>query len=639
MVGSTSWDLRTSEDCNKSKAAVTSRDALLNDVVSDQKFKPHFEANTSQHRGSLDLVSIAQAALETEANFRGEGSDITKSIATLTTVSTNPNAFVAHASTPQHAITRSAALQGILGPGPVIQEDQPQDAQVSLEIGTAHDQTEMHSDEEDNKQEKRTSLSSVDFTAPSTRTSEDDVILVEIPVDTVEKTSVQQDSKPASGLLKHTAKLKGEISRSSIFSGIHTPSTRRCGDNSGSNAASAHLGLGSLSRFLETRNIIEPNRSLTSPYIAKNTKEQNLNQLTRPWTPSPQLPHTYDDPEPSFTTKDFAIPDTLECRNEKAENLVLFLSTALLKTHIQFVRLLETRTHSLTIFFRDCNQVARRQPGTFNKDHAGIRSAKKPQQLLGLQHEADVIISPTAGIILTTSHAVTQLYLPGHKPSNPTLTTIKGINSPLRERIFQAVPRYEQIYILICHSGASAGGQHGSNPESKMDKRTMKSTAALTTFCASFSHESTITPLIITSSPQSQVEWVLTLASKHTHQLPETRTQKHDDSISVSTENNTNTIKGQKKHRIYEYETSWELFLRSMGLNPFAARVVLDILSADGSVDEHNTTSVLPGEREPSVLSTFVEMTPQDRQRRFGVWLGFHVLRKLESVIDIHWEC
>src|SRR5699024_9249723 len=105
--------------------------------------------------------------------------------------------------------------------------------------------------------------------------------------------------------------------------------------------------------------------------------------------------------------------------------------------------------------------------------------------------------------------------------THPQLNKIKSLNiiSPLRERIILVAPRYEHLYIFICHAGGTTTKKHPVAPTA--DKRTLASITSLIAFCNSASKYSTITPLLITpSAPETVAEWILSLACKHSFELP-----------------------------------------------------------------------------------------------------------------------
>lgn len=63
--------------------------------------------------------------------------------------------------------------------------------------------------------------------------------------------------------------------------------------------------------------------------------------------------------------------------------------------------------------------------------------------------DADIIAAPNTGVVLSTIEELQERYLPGHDPEELDLIGINELVSPLRERIYPLMPRYEHLYVLI----------------------------------------------------------------------------------------------------------------------------------------------------------------------------------------------
>jgi hypothetical protein len=224
------------------------------------------------------------------------------------------------------------------------------------------------------------------------------------------------------------------------------------------------------------------------------------------------------------------------------EQFICFLSTSLLRTHLAHVRNLDSSS-SIKLVYRDY--------------HSNLP-------------EADIIVSPKAGIMLTSAHTLTQKYLPGDQGSRA------DIKSPLMERIFLTAPRYETLYIFICVLSARA------------DEQMQDAVTRLSTFCASLDEETTVIPMIVAEAEGAVASWTEYLGQA---ELP---------SVLLA----SNLLRSQ--------ETQWEIALRGYGLNPFAARVVLD---------------------NGVKLNSFIDMGVEKRQYDFGELLGQRVLRRFETNI------
>ncbi|KAJ5611242.1 hypothetical protein N7510_007961 [Penicillium lagena] len=378
---------------------------------------------------------------------------------------------------------------------------------------------------------------------------------------------------------------------------------------------SSSLLLGSLSTFMETRGVSKPKSPVSSPYFSQ-PRNENRHKAPRPECSSIT---TTSNQTPSQGSLHFIheipSPESILQGDQVSAPALLFLSSSLLKTHTQLIHHLETSTPAPRILYREYIQTPPPTP-TIQTTH----------QHPNILPEADVIISPTTGIVLTTSQAVTQLYLPGHKPNDPRITAIKEINSPLRERIVRLLPRYERLYILISHAGKAIHTEGKTHPLTKIDVLTLQGICSLSGFCVSFSKETTVVPLLVQSSPEIVTEWILSLAAKHRAPVSSTRTQSLSNVIP------------ERLDYIHDQESRWEIFLRQIGLNPFAARAALDIgLNHAALEDKYRDTTITAldsREVEPSPFAAFIEMSSEHRMARFGPLIGCRVLKRIETAVE-----
>jgi hypothetical protein len=315
------------------------------------------------------------------------------------------------------------------------------------------------------------------------------------------------------------------------------------------------------------------------------------------------------------------------------EGLVLFISTTLLKTHLKVLQDIEQKEHPAKVIYRDYTQVpAPRNQQKYRYSTSMFQSQSQYQQnaLFPPPEEADIILSAKTGIILTTTQAAMQQYLPGHKPTSNLLNCPESVSSPLRERIFCLSSRYEQLYIFLSH-----GAKQSKSPRSRVlglqitaDKHLLSSMTTLTAFCSSLSEHAIIVPLIVPSDPERTAGWILGLAHKHACQLPLRSHSHYTNAFTpVNPKPQLDLWLGDAK------ESVWELFLRRMGLNPFAAQVILAVLRRDREADDFRD-----GNRA-GCLSRFVEMSSEERRALFEGLLGENVLRHLDSIIENDWQC
>ncbi|PWY91724.1 hypothetical protein BO94DRAFT_512674 [Aspergillus sclerotioniger CBS 115572] len=265
--------------------------------------------------------------------------------------------------------------------------------------------------------------------------------------------------------------------------------------------------LGSLSRFMETRGqAISRETTAKSPYFAESmnpkipAKEHDFAIHTESTYDPPNPGNSHDQSHSTSSDPTTQIPSFPAGNHERP---ILSLSTSLLKSHVRMVQCIERISPPLSIVYRESDTIDWRRPHGTQTQHPPSSSTEE---------EADIIIAPNTGIILTNSQATTQLFLPGHKPRTPS--NIKNINSPLRERVFLLSGKYEHLYVLITHcSGATI-----TLPSSELtlDKNMLLSLTAFTAFCNSMSYSS-IYPLVIPSSPDAIAGWIVALANKSLH--------------------------------------------------------------------------------------------------------------------------
>ncbi|KAL3459444.1 hypothetical protein BJX64DRAFT_291269 [Aspergillus heterothallicus] len=129
--------------------------------------------------------------------------------------------------------------------------------------------------------------------------------------------------------------------------------------------------------------------------------------------------------------------------------------------------------------------------------------------------------------------------------------------------------------------------------------------------------------------PGSTVRWILALANKHACQLPPERShaQYTNGFTPINPKPQLSAMLGDAA------EGSWEIFLRHMGLNPFAAHAMMAILRKDRQADTSGSG------KSVGSLSRFLEMSSEDRTVLFGGLLGGNVLRHIDSLIEKDWQC
>lgn len=206
---------------------------------------------------------------------------------------------------------------------------------------------------------------------------------------------------------------------------------------------------------------------------------------------------------------------------------------------------------------------------------------------LGHDREADIILAPGTGLLLTSLQKLKQKPLPGTKG-------FVGI----REQIRVSALYHEQLEILVSEGGLSG------------DVRSLgeRDTEAITDFIAEMSHlSSEVQVTYIPGGSHDLIRWIAGAICRH--------------------------ALSDGGARLLQEETFWERFLRKAGLNAYAAQVVLGQLkcsvTANGYVKEATGLSGLP---------VFVQMSEEDRVQRFGPLVGGEtMIRRASKLIDARW--
>lgn len=201
--------------------------------------------------------------------------------------------------------------------------------------------------------------------------------------------------------------------------------------------------------------------------------------------------------------------------------------------------------------------------------------------------EADLLIAPGAGIVLTSLPKIKQKSLPGRPDENS-----------IKQRLTKLASRYELIIVLVGHSGRA---------NSDLDASDRAALDELTVHARLLSHD--MAQVTITYVPGTTANMAQNIVGHMTRHCP----TRHVD--------------------ILDHTTSSEIFLRRAGMNAYAAQLVLHELrdgreGTDGQKDEDKT-----GER---VLNYFCNMAQKERVASFAAMLGGtrmleHVGRKIDS--------
>ncbi|KAH0294017.1 hypothetical protein KCU62_g518, partial [Aureobasidium sp. EXF-3399] len=219
------------------------------------------------------------------------------------------------------------------------------------------------------------------------------------------------------------------------------------------------------------------------------------------------------------------------------------------------------------------------------RDFTSARALRSTSSLTSEADEADLILAPGHGLMLTTLQRLMQKSLPYQVTRNV-----------VRERVVQLARRYERLIIMV-HE------EQNSNQERPLDNRECGELASLINFCAAQNHE--IQVMYIPGDESALATWIVASMVRYGLDDPDVQ--------------------------LLQDESSWELFLRKAGMDAFAAQVVLKKLNAPESMPTCSTEQRygLPG---------FVMMDEAERLKRFGALFGGEkILRKVSMAIDGSW--
>ncbi|MCJ1423041.1 hypothetical protein MMC29_000922 [Sticta canariensis] len=206
--------------------------------------------------------------------------------------------------------------------------------------------------------------------------------------------------------------------------------------------------------------------------------------------------------------------------------------------------------------------------------------------------EADMILSPSTGLILTTLQKIKQRSLPG-----------QTARSAVREAISRAAPRYERLLVLV--SGVSNGDSlvestNEASPE--LNESDCEALVEFMGFCSNVRQDTQV--LFVAAGEEQLAHWIVAMMVKHGVSDPELK--------------------------LLQEETLWEIFLRRAGMNAFAAQAILAELRAPDSDSEQDPVDF--------GLTGFVKMDLAERVARFeGILGGRGVLTRVSKTLDARW--
>ncbi|KAH7355140.1 hypothetical protein BKA65DRAFT_394896 [Rhexocercosporidium sp. MPI-PUGE-AT-0058] len=253
----------------------------------------------------------------------------------------------------------------------------------------------------------------------------------------------------------------------------------------------------------------------------------------------------------------------------------IIVSTTLLKNRA-LIKRIEAQLPSVKLIERDfmAHNTSVWMPGSVTR--SPVKSS--------LDSEADLILSPSVGIIVTTLQKIKQKPLPGDK-TKPAI----------RERLEKVCLRYEKLLVLISEGNAD-------EVATGLVENDCLAIAEFAGYLMGL--EASITIQFVAGGEETLSKWIV-----------------------------SSIIQYRVDTDLLTDETFWELFLRRAGLNAFAAQAVVAALKAPNGVDEGS-----PSKAGLFGLAAFVEMGVENRLARFGYICGHRVLARVSAVIDARWE-
>lgn len=231
----------------------------------------------------------------------------------------------------------------------------------------------------------------------------------------------------------------------------------------------------------------------------------------------------------------------------------------------------------------------------YSSEKRGTGLEKQPSFNLAetMADEADMILSPSTGLIMTNLQKIKQRSLPG-----------QTARSAVREAIIRVAPRYERLLVLV--SGVSNGDylvNSGSEVSPELTASDCEALVEFMGFCSSLQQDTQA--LFIAAGEEQLAHWIIAMMVKYGVTDPELK--------------------------LLQDETLWEIFLRRAGMNAFAAQAILAVLRAPDP-DSEQRGSVDFG------LTAFVKMDLAERLAKFeGILGGRGLLQRVSERLDARW--
>jgi hypothetical protein len=236
--------------------------------------------------------------------------------------------------------------------------------------------------------------------------------------------------------------------------------------------------------------------------------------------------------------------------------------------------------------------------------------------------EADIILSPSTGVLLTTLQQIKQAPLPG-----------QAARSPVKERMTALQERYERLVVLVSEGLRDDSGL--TRPEDARDKETLK---GLEIFAAQLGGEVIVN--YVRGGEATLTRAVVDNMAKYG--VP----HGGDDIGDIKLFAMETTVSLSPQHP-YSFQTDlcqWEIFLRRAGINPFAAQVILASLKMPKVIPMPTLWGTSASTHTPQKtvevvgLPKFLLMDRQDRVKQFqAIMGGRRILDRVGAVLEQRW--
>lgn len=282
-------------------------------------------------------------------------------------------------------------------------------------------------------------------------------------------------------------------------------------------------------------------------------------------------PNVAEKPRFNIPSPKLVIPDTPRC----------FIASTSFLSDRKLTHRIENLYPAAKILERDFNLYSLAAGKAEMSVHLALtRSEASPD-------EADLILSPSTGLILTTLQKIKQQSLPG-----------QAARSPVRERIQRTATRYERLVVVVRRTG----GTSNSNVDVgvNLEESDCEALVSLSAFINHLQELSESEMILVDGDTPMLATWIISIMIRYSVETPTT---------------------------LLQDETVWEVFLRQAGMNAFAAQVVLEEMKM-----------LQDSDGRPWGLRGFVLMSPEERYRRFeGLLGGRRQLDRVEGVLDARW--